>query len=303
MDERVGFRSGRRGGVVPVVVLLVAVLAAACGSGSSSGSAKGPAGAKENAAATAVCRDLYTGGPVAACAENTIGPGGGVVFYDAGSVQSWGRFLEVAPWNWNPQLAPTEAYACPGGCGATRSILNPAENRTQDGGSNDQSDTFEWPVGYSLCETEWTGDVSGAAARTDTAVGAGRENTRLLLADPACGGPGTGQNVGAVNLVASYRGGGLADWYLPSKDELDRLFRFGNRNAIGGFTAKAVASGPGYLSSSVDYDPDIQWVNRGQVWGQVFGSGDTKQPQYIDIDSNPTAWRGSFLVRPIRAFS
>jgi len=28
------------------------------------------------------------------------GPGGGTVFYDAGSAQTWGRYLEVAPANW-----------------------------------------------------------------------------------------------------------------------------------------------------------------------------------------------------------
>jgi len=286
MVERVGSRSGLRGGVVPVVVVVL-LLAAACGSGSSSGSAKGPAGAKENAASTAVCRDLYTGGPVAACAENTIGPGGGVVFYDAGSVQSWGRFLEVAPWNWNPQLAPTEEVVCTGRCGAKDSFLKPLTDRTQDGGK----DVDQYFFGYSLCP--W-GNVPVGASTTGTALGAGPGNTNVLLA--ACGAAAAGQAPGAVNLVATYRGGGLADWFLPSKDELDRLYRFGNRDAIGGFT-----TGTEYLSSSFintvgQSDPN------GDVWVQNVVSGATKaQPLIGNVNEAPTPIR--WPVRPIRAFS
>ena len=35
------------------------------------------------------------------CKVGNTGPGGGVVFYDAGSQQLWGRYLEVAPSDWS----------------------------------------------------------------------------------------------------------------------------------------------------------------------------------------------------------
>jgi len=265
-----------------MAVLLVAALAVACGSGSSSGSAKGPAGARENAASTAICRDITSGVPVAACAANTIGPGGGVVFYDAGSVQSWGRFLEVAPWNWNPQLAPTEAYACTGRCGATASFLNPAADRTQDGGKD--------VAGYTLCPF---GNGPVGASTTGTALGAGPGNTKVLLA--ACGAPAAGQAPGAVNLVAAYRGGGLADWFLPSKDELDRLYRFGNRDAIGGFMTGTAYLSSSFISTAGQAAPD------GEVWVQNIGSGATEAQLLVTVVDTLTVLLGP--VRAIRAFS
>lgn len=35
------------------------------------------------------------------CAVGDTGPSGGIIFYDAGSPQSWGRYLEAAPNNWS----------------------------------------------------------------------------------------------------------------------------------------------------------------------------------------------------------
>jgi prepilin-type N-terminal cleavage/methylation domain-containing protein len=49
---------------------------------------------------------ITPGGSVTPCAVSTssarvYGPGGGQVFYDAGSQQSWGRYMEAAPNTWN----------------------------------------------------------------------------------------------------------------------------------------------------------------------------------------------------------
>ena len=58
------------------------------------------------------------------CLVGDSGPGGGIVFYDAGSTQSWGRYLEVAPANWsgNP-----DGNATPTWCTNTSQLIAGAD--------------------------------------------------------------------------------------------------------------------------------------------------------------------------------
>ena len=64
----------------------------------------------------------------------------------------------------------------------------------------------------------------------------------------------------AAGLARAYNGGGYSDWYLPSRDELDKLYL--NRDAIGGFDTTA---DPWYWSSS-EYDAS-------NAWSQLFDDG------------------------------
>ena len=63
----------------------------------------------DKAAADTLAKVCVVGG---ICKIGNTGPGGGEVFYDAGSQQSWGRYLEFAPASWSGSEKDPKTYWC-----------------------------------------------------------------------------------------------------------------------------------------------------------------------------------------------
>ncbi len=109
---------------------------------------------------------------------------------------------------------------------------------------------------------------------TGTAIGTGLANTNTIIASQG----GTPTNY-AAGVARSYKGGGYSDWYLPSKDELNKLYI--NRVAVG-----LVYGNSGYYWSSSEVDANGAWY-------QYYIGG--SQNSFYNKYSNSS-------VRAIRAF-
>jgi hypothetical protein len=118
----------------------------------------------------------------------------------------------------------------------------------------DQSTGIEWITGGST-QTTLNGN-------TLTALGKGQANTNAMKAQ-------TGYTGGAAKVCDDYSVtvGSVAytDWFLPSKDELDKLYI--NKVAIGGFA-------DGYYWSSSEGSAGLAWLQRFEDGGQsIFSKG------------------------------
>jgi hypothetical protein len=150
-----------------------------------------------------------------------IGPGGGIVFYDAGSVQPWGQYLEAGP----------------------------------------ELGVEDW------CDSNV--DIAG----TNTKIGSGAANTKLIVA--SCGS-------GAANTISEYDGGGKTDWFLPSKDELLEMYEHPRATGMGR-SATGMGRTKYYWSSSQ--------ISSSRAWHP-----------YWDYYNNSNLKNRMLYVRPVRAF-
>ena len=95
-------------------------------------------------------------------------------------------------------------------------------------GCRDQSSGIRWNNGSNV--------TTGA---TETAVGTGAANTTTIISAQ-----GATETSYAAGLARAYTGGGYTDWFLPSKDELNRMYT--NRATIN--TTAAANSGSDFVS-------------------------------------------------------
>jgi len=97
---------------------------------------------------------------------------------------------------------------------------------------------------------QWYNGSYTTTGATATAIGTGNANTITIVANQGAGSY-------AAQLCADLVLGAYSDWYLPSKDELNKLYL--NKVAIGGFANY-------YYWSSSEYD-------NSNAWDQNFDNG------------------------------
>ncbi len=177
------------------------------------------------------------------------GPGGGIIFYDAQTVQedeyeadngsvikkSW-RYLEMAP---------------------------------ADVVGND---------GKALKCTWGESGVIG----TGTGIGYGWKNTEKIKKKGI-------EKFPAFDECAKYTSNGCTDWFLPSKDELDAMYRY--------LDTESHNMEDSYWSSSEDRAES-------EAWWQKFQDGIKPSESGQQAGTQGTANRGSgmYCVRPVRSF-
>ena len=109
---------------------------------------------------------------------------------------------------------------------------------------SDQSTSIEWYNGSSI----GTGAVGSG-------IGSGNANTSAIVST-------LGEGNYAAKICSDLNLNGYSDWFLPSKDELSKLFI--NRSIIGGFSDRSYWSSTEYLSS---YAYSVSFTNGSQNVG------------------------------------
>ena len=142
--------------------------------------------------------------------------------------------------------------------------------RYLEAAKSDQATSVEW------------GGYETSVGGTSTGIGSGKANTEKIVQALGDGNYDLGFYIGELNgnyaakICDDLVLGGYDDWFLPSKNELNELYK--KKDTVGGFASNY------YWSSSE--------VGSGYAWGQSFISG----YQYNNEKYN------GIHVRAVRAF-
>ena len=198
------------------------------------------------------------------CAVGDIGPGGGIIFFVSETAftapgtacNTACRYLEAAPNSWNGKTVDPRVIWVADIVQCFQDRSNSPDTNCHGGGV-------------------YSNTVGQAASRlANTAIGMGQANTNAILSRQTGVSPVTFAAGLADNLVF----GGVADWYLPSKDELYLMSSVLRARGFGGFSV-------GHYWSSSESHPRYAWT-------QYFAD----ETSFLSLKG------GANFVRPVRAF-
>ncbi len=211
-------------------------------------------------ASAASCIDT---GPTTVCRLGDIGPGGGTVFYDAGSLQWWGRYLEFKKTKvgeaWTTEASKLTSIYADGANG-----LSKAQQQLRSKG-----------------------------------IGMGKLNTTAIIAQQ--NGLSAAKIVSDYKSAQGTKGAGLTDWYLPSKDELNALNDWSalNGKAAGRVPRwSSSEAGDGFAWYQLFADGTQFTDANGIVVGLTSNKSFVKSSKHVGSDFLPAP----IMVTAIRAF-
>jgi hypothetical protein len=182
------------------------------------------------------------------------GPAGGVVFYPVAYTQT------------TPKVDREDQIGDTGPAGGIIFYVNPQAGEWKYLEAAPASTEFKRNWG-----------LYGKNITTDVVVGAGKQNTKVIATALENGG-----EIGAAMLCVDLEIGGCKDWFLPSKAELNLMYRNLVLKNLGSFKSEWYWS-----SSQADND---------RAWFQNFANGEQSSGGYSYYKS------ATFTVRAIRQF-